>query len=204
MSPQHGLRDPVLLQVEQAKDLLEVDYTEDDRWLRELINEVESTLEGYLGTPFLNTAYVEKYSGGPHRIFLRHFPVKAASLSIVDTQGTIDDADDETKAPELYRVNLDRGKVVRTSSIGAALTWEPGVDRWEITYEAGWENHSEWIRVAGEFRGTIRQLVARAYEHRATGLEAEGEGGGISRRWDVDEHINFEIRTVWDRYARIT
>lgn len=204
------MADGDLLSVEQAKDYLIIEHSDDDTLIGNLIEEAESRLESYIGTPIVAQSYTEFHDGGLDHLFLEHMPIKSDSVTITDTKATSEDAtDDETVDAENYRVRHEHGMITRTSSHGRQRRWDVGIRRFKVEYDAGLDQLPNWSLTAeSELRATIRDLVSDWYERRIPTATREDRAFGVSvsyvgfRGTDLPT-LPTRVRETWNRYRTI-
>lgn len=195
--------DGVLLTIDQFKNYGEVEHDGDDELIGDLIAEAEARMVGYLEVPITSAERTEYHDGGTSVLFLSHFPIDETSVTVVDTQGTSEDAtDDETVAATAYRVYPEHGQIVKTSTNGQRRDWAHGLRRFKVTYTGGLDKHPLWdASLKHELRGTIRDLTLEWYDNRSPGAGSERDGGGLSRSTPgTERQIPSRVREVWDRY----
>ena len=194
--------EPRLVQVMQMRDYLDVDHQEDDRLIRELIVEAEAMMVRFIGTSILSLAYLDRLDGSKSRIWLTSAPVQSGTLVVTDTQGSVETGDDVVLDASLYRVDYEMGRLTRTSANGARMCWEPGVERWQVSYTAGLELLRDWATGAEEeLRSSIRLMVRDMYDNRDPSLKVEGFGGGVNRHYDI-AGLPTRVEAIWSRYLR--
>lgn len=196
-----------LLTVAQAKAYLNIEHSDDDTLLGDLIGQAERRMEAYIGTPINATSYTEYHDGGLNHLFLEHAPIKSDSVTITDTKATSEDAtDDETVDAEDYRVRFEHGMITRTTSHGRQRRWDIGVRRFKVVYEAGLDQLNNWSTVAKEeLRGTIRDLVSDWYERRIPTATREDMAFGVSKSYQGFRGTDLptiasRVLEVWQRY----
>jgi len=197
-------RDGVLLSVDQAKRYLQVDEDGDD-WdelIADLIEEAEASFEGYTGNRLVAEDETMYFDGEVHAIVLPYWPIKASSVTVTDTQGTVSATDDEAFDTDYYRIEEDLGILYRTTSIGSRKFWGAGKERWKIEWTGGLNQHREWERIKLELRGSVRDWVANVFLNMNPSAEGESDGGGISQQVKVTQ-IPPRVLAVWDRYRRV-
>lgn len=178
-----------VLDLPRLKAYLEVEHDGDDDLIVRMMNDAEAAFQSYVDRRIASAQHVEYHDGGVSRIFLQHWPVDdTQTFTVVDTQGTNTDAtDDETVAANLYRLDPEKGTVMRTSRTGERSTWPRGRRRWKVTYTGGMAVGANWSAYQkGDVRRSLRDLVAHWYEDRED--------------YDQDE-IPERVRQTWDRYV---
>lgn len=199
--PTQSGNDGTILSLAQAKKALEIEHSNFDDKIGDLIQNAESLLEEYTGTPITAETFTEKYDGGKPIIFLDQSPIDESSVTVTDTQGTVDDAtDDETVEAKHYRVYPEEGEIVRTSQLGIEKEWAPGRRRFEVEYDAGLDQHPNWARtVEHTLRQSLKHLLVMWYENRNPDLKSEQMGAGFGQRYDLED-IPPRVLSTWINY----
>lgn len=203
------MADGELLTVANAKEYLEVEHSDFDDLVGDLIAQAEARMEGYIGTPITAESYTEYHDGGLKHLFLHHMPIKSGSVTITDTKATSEDAtDDDTVDAEDYRIRHEHGMITRTTSNGKIRRWDIGVKRFKVVYEAGLDQLNDWARAQIELEASIRDLLADWFERRVPTATREDRGFGMSmsfvgfRGTDLPT-LPTRVLEVWNRYKTL-
>lgn len=189
----------VLMDLKEAKSLLEVQHSGDDDMIARMISNAEGELEDYIEVPLLQEDYTERFDGGSDSFLLEKFPIDRSSVEIVDNNKTpSDDSDNVTIDSKKYAIYDQQGYIEKRDGL-----WDPGLNRFEVSYTAGLEFHRDWNQSAKEtLHSTIRDLVKLYYENRDPSKSREGLGGGHTRTRKVTD-IPPRIKRKWDRFAPV-
>ena len=199
--PTQAGNDGTILSLDQAKSDLEINHSRADDFIGDMIQQAESLLEQYTGTPISSETFTEKYDGGKKILFLEQSPIDDTSVTITDTQGTEDTADDEEVESKYYRIRAEEGEIVRTSSLGRKKEWAPGINRFEVEYDAGLDLHPDWARtVEHTLRRSLAQLIVVWYENRDPDRSSEQLGAGFGNRYKLDD-VPERILSTWIQYS---
>lgn len=189
----------ILTSLAEAKAALEIDYTEDDTLVTNLLLAAEGVFRQRIGGRLIQSAeQIEHHDGGKLKLFLRQWPASTSGLTVVDTKSTNDTGDDETMDATLYRLYPERGVLVRTTAGGVIRPWARGVRRWKITYTGGLDQMADWSNMRlPVLQQTIHQLAGRWYDEVGAAL---GAGKGIDVPKVIARGIPQEIQEVWAAY----
>lgn len=189
-----------LLNLSEIKDDLNIDHNDQDTHLNNLIDEAEADLQAYLNTPITSTTYTERFDGGSERFILDRTPIDENSVTVTDKETKGDATDDETEDTEDYRIYPEKGIIRASSDNGARRRWASGLRRFEVEYDAGLENYTDWTNFHKlRLKNSIRQLVSYRYEYDA-GVTSESYGGGFSKTLS-GKPLPPDVQRVWDYYA---
>lgn len=194
--------DGEILTVDQVKNYLDIEFADHDTQISELILALEARFEQFAKATISNTSYTgEVHDGGTRRLYLKHSPVKSkASVSINDTQGTIDDTtDDETIETDRYRVDLEAGVIHKTSTAGLPDTWADGIRRFEVDYDAGLDNYDDWAQKKLALRPSMRRCVAGWYENQVPTQTRERSGPVRTEFQPIEGDLPKEVVKTWSR-----
>jgi hypothetical protein len=194
-----------LLDLDEAKASLNVEHDEDDELITDLIVEAEANFENYVESPITKETFTEYFNGGGSKLFLRHFPVDASSVTITDREDPDDTTDDEVQDEDKYEVYPQEGIIVRTTpsgDIGRGVTWAHGARRWEVQYDAGLDQSDDWTQDEQTIKSSIRDLVVHRYEFAKPNVKRERWGAGRQIDTKVGP-LPVRVKSVWDRFTPV-
>lgn len=193
-----------LVSPEEAKSFCIVEHDDDEKLIELLLAQAHARLQGYIDRGLDAYERAETYDGGAAALFLRHWPVTSVS-SVVDNKGTVSADDNETLDASEYRLDGVTGMLWRTTQHGAKRLWEPGQQRFAVTYTGGLEASANWEDYErDELAATVRDLVSYWYDHRDPALLEDKEGAGTGRKWESfmkSAGLPPAVRAVWDSYV---
>ena len=182
----------------EVKAMLRIEHDEDDALIEMLLGDAHARMQGYLERDLEGEERTEYFDGMVTRFFVRHWPIdNDASLVITDTQGTAVVTDDEVVvAADEYRVDWEKGSIVKTTPHAYRSIWEPGRRRFKVVYTGGIEHDPDYeTQIKPTLRRTIVQLVSMWYE-KPIGVSDDREAMGVGRKFI--EGIPKDITDVWD------
>lgn len=196
-----------LITTDEAKKFIVVEHSDDDKLLASMVERAHARLQGYVRRALDAIERSETFDGGQAALFLTHWPVSSVA-SVVDNKGTVDTADNETLETTEYRLDGSTGMLWRTSNHGRKRLWEPGQQRFVVTYTGGLAASDLWDDYEREeLAASLLDLVAYWYRHRDPALREQRDGMGVSQAWEQMEgphgprSVPATVRAVWDTYV---
>lgn len=193
-----------ILQLQDAKDYLDLDHDDFDSLVVDLIDEAEAAMQSYIGTPITATTFTEFFDGEVSKFFLDRFPIDETSVTVTDTETPSDATDDEVLVKdEDYRVRPEMGVIVKTTDeavSGRNVMFGEGVRRFKVEYDAGLDQSPDWTREEKVLRSSLRELVKANFEDRNPRTSRRQFASGASRQSSI-KAIPERVRMKWDRFA---
>ena len=142
-----------LTTLEEIKAFMVIEHDDDDAMLSVLHLAAERRFETFTGRPVTAAEVTDYFDGGKGRFFLPAYPISSsADLTIIDTNGLVDESNNETVETSKYRVYHQKGTVLRTSDRGLVrgyagkLVWPDGAQRYKVTWTGGLDQLTDWGR----------------------------------------------------------
>jgi hypothetical protein len=146
-----ALNPNAIITVQQAKDYLKVDYTEEDSLIESLINQASDYLEKFKHKRKIKKTTItnELYNGNNRkRLFLKNYPISNVTVT-KDGQPFTD-----------FKANLQTGILFCTNGV-----WNPDFQNISVSYDAGYDP------IPDSFVRECLNLVSEWYENRGGMLQ---------------------------------
>jgi len=150
-----------IVELQEAKDFLQIPHTDDDALINLLLLGMESTVREYLKSTVEATELTQYFNGDTPYILLPNIPVdisEGATFTVYD-----DIYDEEIDDTDMYRLIASTGHVYYNNE---AQRWPEGVQRYRITYTAGLALRDDYDMVLHRIKVAIITWLSDIYYSR--------------------------------------